>query len=439
MLAALLVCSALADQPYEPGSVATYRGSFQSVKEQRNPGLEFQLTVVVGDDEEGATEVLWLLSDSSTRPIPWQNRWGDAKWLREKRSLDGPLPSFDYEHSTGRSLALVGIPLPVPLFGELSEGTTWSEGKLQYEVHAGGSVDDRATWDVTARTMVGRRRTITIDRETRQVYALREQVFVGQGEEHVLRYKLASREVLDRERLDRTRSALSAWTDARDAWQKTAEPRTPESIAAADKSLVAGLEELKQISANTPVAALVTATATQVKSDGEKRGALSALRTRMMGKPLPKFETRDVTGKAWSNADLKGKTTVIQFWGYRDDDLREPYGQVGYLDFLARQQGDKVQVLGVAVPKEGETAAPRAAVRKFRDFMNLSYPLLLEEGKLLQAIGDPRKAGGELPLFIVVDSAGKVVEYKAGLYEVKRDEGLAELAAVIKQAAAQRE
>ena len=68
--------------------------------------------------------------------------------------------------------------------------------------------------------------------------------------------------------------------------------------------------------------------------------------------------------------------------------------------------------------------------------MNLSYPILLDEGSVLKSIGDPRTAGAELPLYVVVGRDGKVLHYHSGLYEVDRDRGLKELSEVVKQALA---
>ena len=67
------------------------------------------------------------------------------------------------------------------------------------------------------------------------------------------------------------------------------------------------------------------------------------------------------------------------------------------------------------------------------DCPNLAY--LLDDGALLEKLGDPRKVKQELPLFVVIDAKGNVVEYKAGEYDVKANEGLKELEASVRQAA----
>ena len=45
----------------------------------------------------------------------------------------------------------------------------------------------------------------------------------------------------------------------------------------------------------------------------------------------------------------------------------------------------------------------------------------------MKRLGDPRQGGGKLPLFVVIGKDGKIAEYHAGMYDVKTNEGLAEL------------
>lgn len=440
MLASLLAIIALTANPYQEGEVLTYKGSFLPVKDDRpDAGKTFELTLLVGKSAGDATQVCWLLNDEGGDPIPWTERFDRLAWSEDAKTIAGPIPGFLYDHVTGKTR--VNIAPPLPLFdAELKPGATWMEGKTQFEVQAGDSVEGRPTWDVLARTLVGRRRTMTVDREDHRVYAVRENVFVGQGQEHILKYSLTSSKTLHQETLDKTVAALDAWSAMRSQWISAQEDRTPKSIAAANKALLEKLPELKKASEGTPLAALAKVAAAQQKDSDEQKSAIGAMRSKVVGKPLPKLELKDIDNKTWSNAAVKGKVTVLHFWSYRDENLREPYGQVGYLDFLARQSG-KVQVLGVAVASEDpdQKQSQRALVRKFRDFMNVSYPILLDDGSLLTKIGDPRKLKQELPLFVVVDAKGKVVEYKAGEYEVKAHEGLKELEAIVKQDAQQAE
>jgi hypothetical protein len=76
-----------------------------------------------------------------------------------------------------------------------------------------------------------------------------------------------------------------------------------------------------------------------------------------------------------------------------------------------------------------------ASARKLKAFMNLSYAILMDDGSLLKKLGDPRPVGSKLPLFVVIGRDGQVIEYHAGLYDVRPEQGLAELDAVVSKAA----
>jgi hypothetical protein len=93
-------------------------------------------------------------------------------------------------------------------------------------------------------------------------------------------------------------------------------------------------------------------------------------------------------------------------------------------------------VFGVAVDgrfqQESSTRAAVAGVRKLKSFMNLTYPILFDGGDLIRQFGDPRLAGGDLPLFVVIGRDGKIVHYKIGHYPIDREHGLKELDAAVK-------
>jgi hypothetical protein len=130
---------------------------------------------------------------------------------------------------------------------------------------------------------------------------------------------------------------------------------------------------------------------------------------------------------------------VLHFWDYRDEPLKEPYGQVGYLDFMYhRRKPAGLQVYGIAVDgrlaDEKTRGAAERGVRKLKSFMNLSYPVLLDSGSLIKQFGDPRLLGASLPLFVVIGPDQKIIHYHVGHYEVHQDQGLKELDQVVLKA-----
>ncbi len=59
--------------------------------------------------------------------------------------------------------------------------------------------------------------------------------------------------------------------------------------------------------------------------------------------------------------------------------------------------------------------------------MNLTYPILQDEGKFLKQLGDPRTAEAKLPLFVLIGKNGQIADYHSGFYEVQRERGLVPL------------
>ena len=130
---------------------------------------------------------------------------------------------------------------------------------------------------------------------------------------------------------------------------------------------------------------------------------------------------------------------MLHFWDYRDEPLKEPYGQVGYLDFMyQRRKPDGLRVYGVAVDgrlaDEKTRPAAERSVKKLKAFMNLSYPVLLDSGSLVKQFGDPRLLGANLPLFVVVGRDGKIIHYHVGHHKVHQEQGLDELDRVVGEA-----
>ena len=168
----------------------------------------------------------------------------------------------------------------------------------------------------------------------------------------------------------------------------------------------------------------------------DRASEVAEMAARFEGKPAPMFSLEGLAGAKLADADLKGQVTILHFWDYRDEPLREPYGQIGYLDLLLdKRKADGVTVYGVAVDArladEAKRGAAARSAGKLVSFMNLSYPLLLDAGTVLKQFGDPRLVGAQLPLFVVIDAEGKIAHYFVGCYEVDRDAGLKQLNEVL--------
>ncbi len=441
--ALLLSAQLIAAEPSLPlGQQLVYRGSMTPVKDD---GIatkkECELTLVVSDaagdpPAAGSHSLLWTLAETGRGSWLWLDHFG--AWDVNPRIRDNGQsgPSLLYVREEGKSV----VPLPGLLFAseleKIAPGAGWSEGRLEYRVAGVREVAGRKCWEIDVRSPIGHKRTILLDQSSPLVVAVRETVFIGQGEQHELVLELAESKPLDAAALKLAEEAFAAAARLRGALEH--KPRSDraelsdEQLAVIRKELPA----LAKAAAKTPLAPVLATAQKDLQAQRGRSAAAAALREEIVGKEVGKFVLADVAGKSVTQEMLSGKVTVLHFWPYRDTPLEEPYGQVGYLDFLARKRAkDPLQVIGVTVDEraadESQRRSVAAAARKFRDFMNLGYPIVLDDGTFLQRFGDPRNAGGKLPVFVVIGKDGKVAEYRAGLYDVTPQEGLAELDKVI--------
>jgi peroxiredoxin len=443
---ALAALSLLAAPELETGTQLTYSGTMAGVKDDGDPAIKkFTLTLVRLGGEGDAHELLWTLDETGRGGWMWLDRFGRCTVaanpspptsLPQGERGDESGPALLYERAEGQSV----VPLIAPVFAgmkALEKGAAWSEERLDYQVSGEATKSGQACWEIDVRSPYGHKRTLWVAKDSPLVVALRETVFIGQGEEHKLVLELTETSQLPAEEMGKLTGALDTWNDLRKAlaWQ----PRTRRDELNSQQlaTLKAELPKIAESAAIGPLATIAAAAQRDATGQRNRAGAVAALRDKIVGQSLTDLKLTDVGGKPITAEDLKGQVVVLHFWHYRDTPLEEPYGQVGYLDFLLRRRGESgVKVIGISLVEgqQGEEPMPRAAAasaRKLKSFMNLSYPICLDDGSLLARVGDPRVAAGKLPLFVVIGKDGKVAEYHAGLYDVKANEGLAELDAVV--------
>ncbi len=274
--------------------------------------------------------------------------------------------------------------------------------------------------------------------------ALDQRLILGRGDEYVLKLELVGSEQLDPESFAAETRAFEAALALRG---KLNRPRGMPEInwkPAELAILEQGLPDVERTAAGTALAKLAASAVRDLKLQSGRTDAIAELAAEQRGKAVAAFTIRGSGGESLQDADLKGHVTVLHFWEYRDEPLKEPYGQVGYLDFLHhRRKAGGVRVYGVAVDgrltDEATRPAAERSVRKLKEFMNLSFPVLLDGGSLLKKFGDPRMLGAALPLFVVIGRDGKIAHYHVGMYDVHQDQGLKELDEAVIEAAAKKE
>ena len=210
----------------------------------------------------------------------------------------------------------------------------------------------------------------------------------------------------------------------------------PELSSEQLETTTAVLTGLVAASSKTPLKNLVVAISRDVSSQSRRTDDIASLAKRFVGQPSPDFTLTTLRKKTVSLKAQKGRVTVLHFWDYKGDPITEPYGQVGYLDFLLTRRGRLgVEVFGIAVNSgfgdPQKNGAALRSVRKLRDFMNLSYPIAMDAGGTLEKFGDPRALGANLPVWVVIGADGKITHYHVGFYAIKPDQGLSELDAAV--------
>lgn len=422
------------------GTLLSYRGDM--VADKGDPAVtrkSIELTVLVTDTDDSGATLYWTVEEEGRGGWRWPNQFGryrvDDRW----RGAGDSSPSLLYFRDNGKSIVQLATPL---LAGadELAQGATWKQGKLEYRVIGTARVGDRDAWRIEAKTAYGLRRVLLIDKQEPVALKLKQIVFIGNGEKHELKLDLVQRKTLGADELAATVDGFESLVKLRD--QMKLEPRR--AIVQWDDDQLAALKSsLPSVTKLTSKGLLVTvAKAVQEDAQDQKNraGAVTVLRQRTLGKKVEMLKLEGLLGEGITQDHLKDNVTVLHFWEYKATPLEEPYGQVGYLDFLYRQhKAGGVKVYGVAVDPQfsaGNTPRRKAisSARKLRSFMNLSYPLLLDDGAGIRKFGDPRITGAKLPLYVVVGPDGRVIEYHSGLYEISRDRGLADLDKLVKKA-----
>ncbi len=148
---------------------------------------------------------------------------------------------------------------------------------------------------------------------------------------------------------------------------------------------------------------------TLTRDDGAKSDAPAGTSTEAMdeplkGKPAPAFTLVNLEGKKVSLSDYKGRPVIVNFWATwcAPCKLEMPWFQ----EFRSKYSGQGFEILGIA-----EDEAPKDEIEKTAKKVNVTYPILLTDGKVAPAYGGV----DSLPESFYIDRNGVVVSETVGL------------------------
>ena len=425
---------AAAALPWEPGDALELR--YQGELKQIHRGSEtqvkdFSVYLVLHGQEDETLQLDWLVEERGGSGWNWPERMGQMTINSKLQPAGERIPRIMHVHDG------VDHPLDVefPIFAgtnRIADKATWQEGNWEWTVGGTKQIGDRTCREVNGVSANGRSRTVCIDTSIPIVVSANRRLFMGRGDQFELSLRLESVSSLSEAQLSRIAAPLATFA-ALQAKLGREPVATDKDLS--DKQLQAIADEAEKFrrqATDTPLAQFANVVLRDVKAQQQRVSELTAVAESMLGRKAPAVDFQWLTEAPEQLPLSPGRITVLHFWDYQDSPLKEPYGQVGYLDFLNnRRRKLGVDVVGVAVHErfgnpQTEPAARRSA-RKLKEFMNLGYSLGVDDGSLLKLFGDPRRSGGQLPLWVVVGADGKIIHYRVGYYAVDPRDGLKEL------------
>lgn len=437
--ALLMAMASICLSPLDEGAAVELRYTGALVKVDRNSDGQavkrFSLYCLVEKSASGGRDITFLMDERGGGTWPWPERYGQITLGPKLQASNAVQLRLLQEHNgTNNSIR---IPRPIFEFADkLAAGASWNNDSTGFEVKKATKIQDRECWQVDVSTNFGRKRTLWVQKDSPLVVELEERLFMGQGEEYSLRMKLESLETLDDEKLAKVKAPATLFLKLQSDLARPENEQNPELTDPQVAKVTAVAEALEKAGEGTPFGRLAAVISRDVKAQQQRTGELTQLAKKFLGSAAPDFTLNIIDGKPVTSADLAGKITVLHFWEYQGEPLIEPYGQVGYLDFLnSRRRKLGVQVYGVAVDvrfaDKSQLVQANRSVSKLKSFMNLGYSLVADDGDLIAQFGDPRRVGAKLPLWVVIGADGKIAHYSAGFFKINPDEGLRELDEVV--------
>lgn len=438
MNAALIGLTAwlLAVEP-QVGTELHYTGTLsQQSRDGEKEVKTFSVQALIGTSPEGTLQVAYLTDEKGGGNWGWPERFG----VLPQSDSTSKAPPIRLLHTHEEQQ----YPLPVrsPVFefrDKLALQSMWTDGRQQYLVTKKRTLKNRDSFQVEVTSSIGRNQTLVVDAATGVLVSMDEKVILGRGDEFRLKMELQSQKQLSADDLAKSEAALDLLLALQSGLDRTSDQRSVELTAGQVKTIQQELPRIAEQSEGTFWSRLVSAIERDLQLQRKRLAGVADMQKKRIGNAAPEWTLKLTDGSMVSSESTKGKVVVLHFWQYRGEPLNEPYGQIGYLDFLNNKRKKLgVKVIGVNVDERfassGQTGAATRSMKKLLEFMNIGYEMATDDGSTLSAFGDPRDVGAPLPLWIVIGHDGQIAHYQTGFYDIKPDEGLKQLDDAVIQA-----
>lgn len=391
----------------------------------------FRLNCLISDRESGGYQIDSLISEQQAGGWAWPERFGRQQLTAGRTRSSGSAVTLLQRYQDNAYF----LALPTVLFDQFARMTKsqqWQQGDQRYSTGRDKQDKGRTLREVRVEGRLGRSHMMEVDVETGLIVRNTQRVFMGRGDEFELQMELVAQRELDAARAEKLQAAFDALLALQKQLARRPSETRPELTGEQVALVKTQLKPIEQLAKGTILSSFVSAIGRDGTEQSMRVQSVEELAKRFVGQAAPDFQLTQLNGQPVPAENLKNQVVVLHFWEYKHEPLEEPYGQIGYLDYLnERRNKAGVKIYGVAVnPRLANQETARSAlrsIRKLQEFMNIGYELTLDDGTLLRKFGDPRRIKAQLPLWVVIDPAGKVVMYKAGLFEIQADQGLKEL------------
>ncbi len=148
--------------------------------------------------------------------------------------------------------------------------------------------------------------------------------------------------------------------------------------------------------------------ATISKMRAEQMSDMQSSKTIKVGKEMPKFETKDIDGKSFNNADLKGKITIINFWFKNCGPCNE---EMPTLNKIVKKYSKDSTIQFVAFSLDPLDVTSKYVAKVKFDYRHIA------NAKLYAKSWDIKGS----PAHFIINKDGKVVFFLMGMLESKND------------------